>query len=255
MAVTRSVDPATFSGAGFAAPIPIFGPTETDGIREAFDALEAAESEAVCTIGLFNRHLTDRFIWDIATDARVLDAVETVLGADLLLLGTHFFCKYPDPAATSFVAWHQDLTYWQLDPPRACTAWVAIDDVDIENGCMRVIPGSHAAGPMPHGDAEGDGNLLAQNQEIPRGLVDEERAVDIELRAGSMSLHDGYLVHGSAPNRSTRRRCGLAVRFVPGEVGPCDPENPWWHTIAVRGACADTTFPHHPHPFPVAVGR
>ena len=149
----------------------------------------------------------------------MLDPVEAVLGPDILLLASNFFCKYPaEERGERFVAWHQDVTYWGLEPPRAITAWIAIDDADVENGCMSVIPGSHRLGILEHAKSARAGNLLSINQEVPDGLVDEARAVSMPLRAGQMSLHDGMLLHGSHPNRSTRRRCGLAVRFTTPDV-------------------------------------
>ena len=150
------------------------------------------------------------------------------------------------------MAWHQDVTYWGLEPPRAITAWIAIDDADVENGCMSVIPGSHRLGVLEHGKSGRTGNLLSINQEVPEDLVDEVRAVSMPLRAGQMSLHDGMLLHGSHPNRSSRRRCGLAVRFTTPDVRqtcaefsarllPARPharEGPLWALSSGRGALA-----------------
>ena len=153
---------------------------------------------------ILDRHFDVEFVWRLATHRRVLDAVEAVLGPDILLLASNFFCKYPaEERGERFVAWHQDVTYWGLEPPRAITAWIAIDDADVENGCMSVIPGSHRLGILEHGKSAREGNLLSINQEVPDGLVDEARAVSMPLRAGQMSLHDGMLLHGSHPNRST----------------------------------------------------
>jgi ectoine hydroxylase-related dioxygenase (phytanoyl-CoA dioxygenase family) len=133
-----------------------------------------------------------------------------------MLLATHFFCKYGGSGKQ--VAWHQDVTYWNLEPPRAITAWYAVDDADPENGCMRVIPGTHAGGIRAHGKSALEGNLLSVNQEVPVSAPEEARAVDLPLRAGEISLHDGMLIHGSLPNRSPRRRCGLTIRYVPASV-------------------------------------
>ncbi|HWP40235.1 MAG TPA: phytanoyl-CoA dioxygenase family protein, partial [Tepidisphaeraceae bacterium] len=111
-------------------------------------------------------------------------------------------------------------TYWGLEPPFAVTLWIAIDKSDVENGCMRVIPGSHRGGLLPHGKAGKSGNILGHNQEIDPRLIDESRAVDLELEAGQASLHDGLTVHGSNPNRSNRRRCGMTLRFTRPDVRP-----------------------------------
>ena len=143
------------------------------------------------------------------------------------------------------MAWHQDVTYWGLEPARAITAWIAIDDADVENGCMSVIPGSHRLGILEHGKSDREGNLLSINQAVPDGLVDEGRAVSMPLRAGQMSLHDGMLLHGSHPNRSSRRRCGLAVRFTTPDVRQVSPNSlrGYYRPILVRGTDRYRHFP------------
>ncbi|MDP6040460.1 MAG: phytanoyl-CoA dioxygenase family protein, partial [Candidatus Latescibacteria bacterium] len=187
---------------GFVTGIDVFSESEINGFRTSFDALEAREGKEKCQVGLQARHFDEEFIWQLATDRRILDVMQAVMGDDLMLLSTHFFCKYPDPESTAFVAWHQDITYWGLEPPVAHTAWIAIDDADVENGCMRFIPGSHKNGIAVHDKSSREGNLLSINQEIPDEYVDDSQAVDIVLKAGQMSVHDGQLFHASNPNRS-----------------------------------------------------
>ena len=134
----------------------------------------------------------------------------------MLLLATHFFNKYGEgEEAEAFVAWHQDVTFWGLEPPTAITAWYAVDDSDVENGCMQVIPCTHVSGVVEHGKAEQAGNLLSINQEVHVTSDEAASAVDLPLQAGQISIHDGTLIHGSLPNRSNRRRCGLTLRYVP----------------------------------------
>lgn len=138
------------------------------------------------------------------------------MGPNLLLMGTHFFCKYGPTDA--FVAWHQDVTYWGLEPQLAVTAWYAVDDSDAENGCLQVIPGTHKSGIRAHGKSDVSGNLLSINQELPVEPSEAESFVNVELTAGQMSLHHGLLIHGSQPNCSSRRRCGLAMVYIPTSV-------------------------------------
>ncbi|MBM3263642.1 MAG: phytanoyl-CoA dioxygenase family protein [candidate division Zixibacteria bacterium] len=207
---------ATFSRKGYLSPIPVMEAEEIVRIRAEFDRLEAEEGREKSQIGLLDRHLDRSFVWDIARDPRILDSISSIIGPNILLLGTHFFCKYGP--SHRFVAWHQDVTYWGLEPPDALTAWLAIDDSDTENGCMQVIPGTHTTGIHEHGKSEREGNLLSINQELTMTPEDEARAVDMVLRAGEMSLHHGMLVHGSLPNPSTRRRCGLTLRYIPTSV-------------------------------------
>ena len=177
--------------------------------------------------------------------------MQEVMGEDLLLLSTHFFCKYPDPEAKKYVAWHQDVTYWGLDPAEAHTAWIAIDDADVENGCMQVIPASHKNGIATHGTSDKGENLLSIDQEIPGELIDANRAVNIELKAGEISIHDGQLYHASNPNTSNRRRCGLTVRFVAPHVQQVklNSTGDKWPAILVRGEDAYNHFSNPEKPF------
>jgi ectoine hydroxylase-related dioxygenase (phytanoyl-CoA dioxygenase family) len=163
-------------------------------------------------------------------------------------LGTHFFCKYGPQE--KFVAWHQDVTYWGLEPPQAVTAWYAIDDSDQENGCMRVIPGSHREGLRAHGKSKREGNLLSINQELTASPDEEQAAVDLILKAGEISLHDGTLIHGSLPNRSTRRRCGLTIRYVAPAVLPTQKNSLGqdWKTVLVSGQDRFNNFESCPTP-------
>src|SRR5205085_1530697 len=142
----------------------------------------------------------------------------------------------PADAEAKFVAWHQDVTYWGLEPPLAVTAWYAVDDSDVENGCMRIIPGTHR-GIRAHGKSERAGNLLSINQEVPVTAAEEARAVDLVLKAGEISLHHGMAIHGSNPNHSTRRRCGLTLRYVPPHVRQIgeNSQRRRWNAVLVRG--------------------
>ncbi|MCW3051053.1 MAG: Phytanoyl-CoA dioxygenase [Chthonomonadales bacterium] len=243
-----------YRAAGYLSGIGITETEEALRIRNAFDVLEAQEGKAKAQIGLLDRHFDQPFIWELATHPRILDCVEELIGPDFLLLATHFFCKYgPDD---KFVAWHQDATYWGLEPPLALTVWVAVDDSDVENGCMRVIPGSHRAGLRTHGKAETAGNLLSINQEVPVTPEEEGAAVDLVLRAGEVSIHDGWLIHGSLPNRSERRRCGLTLRYVPTSVKPIELNSMGKRrrAILVRGSDKEQNFGVCAAPFGTASG-
>jgi ectoine hydroxylase-related dioxygenase (phytanoyl-CoA dioxygenase family) len=170
------------------------------------------------------------FIWKAATHPEILDAVEAVYGPDLVCLATHIFCKYPtaDMRNDAFVAWHQDATYWGFQPPNVVTAWLAIDDSDGDNGAMMIIPGSHKTGLMEHGKSDREGNT---------SHFDESTAVTLELKAGQISLHHGLVVHGSLPNYSNRRRCGMTLRYSTPAVKyiPSDAQLFKWNMVLVRG--------------------
>ena len=241
----------TYAEQGFLSPLDLFSESEIEHFRACFDELEDREGREMCEIGLQARHLDEEFIWQMATDSRILDAMQQLMGEDIMLLSTHFFCKYPDPGATKFVAWHQDVTYWGLQPPEAQTVWVAVDDSDPENGCMRVIPGSHKHGIATHGKSVKVGNLLSINQEIPDELVDTSQAFDLELKAGQISIHDGQLYHASNPNISDRRRCGLTLRYIAPHVEQVELNSlgTRYPTILLRGEDRYNNFPAQKMPF------
>ncbi|HZO87899.1 MAG TPA: phytanoyl-CoA dioxygenase family protein [Chthonomonadaceae bacterium] len=240
---------------GFLSGIRVVEEAEAARYRALFDELEAREGREKAQIGLLDRHFDQPFIWELATRPEVLDCVESLIGPNILLLATHFFCKYGQDA--KFVAWHQDVTYWGLEPPSALTVWYAVDDSDCENGCMRVLPGTHCGGVREHGKAQAQGNLLSINQEVPVTPEEENRATDLILRAGEVSIHDGALIHGSLPNRSHRRRCGLTLRYVPTSVRPValNSMGKTWHAVLVRGEDREKHFGERAQPFPLSGAR
>ena len=224
---------------GYLFPVDILTQDEAVRYRAAFDRIETEMGKEKSQLGVLQRHLMDPEIWALASHPKVLDAIELALGPNVVLVATHFFVKYPSEpnAQERFVAWHQDVTYWGFNPPIAATVWLAIDDADVENGCMRGIPRSHRLGQLPHGKSTRPGNLLSVNQEVPFESIDETTAVDFPLRAGQASVHDGLLVHGSNPNHSKRRRCGMTIRFTTPEVQLSPDENfkSVWAPMLLRG--------------------
>ena len=149
---------------------------------------------------------------DLALDTQILDLVETAIGGDIIFWGCQVFCK-PGQQGLA-VPWHQDGQYWPIRPLATCTVWIALDRVDRENGCLRVVPGSHRDREVFH-HHENRSPELALIQELDQDQFNEDAAVDIVLEPGQMSLHDIYMVHGSAPNTSGRRRAGVALRYMP----------------------------------------
>ena len=142
----------------------------------------------------------------------ILDMVEQLIGPNFALWNSSFFAK---PAKIgSKTPWHQDGEYWPVRPLATCSVWVAVDHSTEENGCLRVIPGSHKnrrLGPHDYNGADG----LSLPLELKSDEYDESFAENIVLRAGQISLHDVYLVHGSEPNRSERSRRGMTLRYMP----------------------------------------
>lgn len=149
---------------------------------------------------------------EFARHPDLLNMVEQLIGPDFLLWGTTVFGKPPHSGKET--PWHQDGEYWPIRPLATCSAWIALDDATPENGCLRVIPGSHREQRIRAHHTE-DGDHLTLNQALDTGEYREEDAMDVVLEAGQLSLHDVYLVHGSKPNRSSKRRAGFVCRFMP----------------------------------------
>ena len=199
---------------GYIAPVPALSTREAASLR---DQLEAYEAEAGALQGPLRHksHLLFTWLNDLIRHPGILDAVEDVIGPDILCWGTSFFIKNArDPG---FVSWHQDSTYWGLEPPDIITAWVALSDSTLANGAMRVIPRTHQGDQLAHHDTFAPDNLLSRGQEIMVDVNDRE-AVALELKAGEMSLHHVRLIHGSDPNPSDTRRIGFAIRYIPTYV-------------------------------------
>ena len=148
----------------------------------------------------------------LARDREIVDLVSGVIGQDIVLWGCHVFCK---PAGEGYeTPWHQDGHYWPIRPLATCTVWVALEPSDRDNGCLRVIPRSHASRTL-YEHLHEDRTDVTLNQRMVAGSFDASQAVDIELQPGQMSLHDVYMIHGAEPNRSPRRRTGVALRYMP----------------------------------------
>ena len=205
---------------GFVIPSYRLASSELEELRAAVDRVIAnnpqARPEHLVSVHVANnepeRIRGDRAFLDVARNPAVLDMVEDAIGPDIVLWGAHLFCK---PEVTGMeVPWHQDGEYWPIRPLATATVWIALDDVSVENGCMRFMSGSHVDRTnYDHQTDTSEGLVL--NKKIDPAHYDEDRAVDIELEAGQMSLHDIFLVHGSNANRSNRRRAGLALRYMP----------------------------------------
>ena len=209
---------ADFDSDGFVFPLDLYDQQEAAEIQRKWDAFEAAgELNNHSPASFYNRHVDQAFLWDIATDERLLDALEHLIGSDILLFGTRVICKWSHD--DTFVAWHQDLSVRnQLTPPVQITAWYAIDGADDGNGCVRCIPASHRWGMLARSPATGRGNLLRRNEATAVSEPEQATARSIRLRPGQVSLHHGFTVHSSERNTSDRRRCGLVLRYVPAHV-------------------------------------
>ena len=232
-----------FNERGFVFPLDVFTPEEADANRATFDDLMVrAEAKGHNSYSINGWHRTCAAIQDLVTEPRILDYVQDLVGEDLICWGTHYFCKMPGDSKQ--VVWHQDASYWPLTPSKTVTVWLAIDDVDIENGAMEVVSGSHLNGQVPfeYSKPEED-NVL--NQSV-HNAEDFGQPVAFEMEAGQISLHTDLLLHGSRPNTSNRRRCGLTMRFVPPEVRALKD---WCRNSTIcRGRDPSGHWANHPRP-------
>lgn len=151
---------------------------------------------------------------EIGRHPLLVEAATQLIGPDVILWSSHAFCK--PPATGAAVPWHQDGAYWPIKPMATCSVWIAIDASGPENGCLRVVPGSHARGVLAHG-READ-TSLALDSAVDPAEYDSDLAEDVVLQPGALSFHDVHLVHGSEPNRSSRSRRAMVYRYMPAHA-------------------------------------
>ena len=201
----REIEAYRRDGAVF--PVPVMSEREAQSHR---DRLEAAEAERGSLHYMVKPYLVFSSAREIAHNPVLLDAVEDILGPDILLWDSGYVIKEAHDHRR--VSWHQDLTYWGLDSDKLVTAWVALTPATPANGGMRYLPGSHKTGMRRHHDTYADDNILHRGQEVAG--IDETAAVDVVLAPGQASLHHGWALHASAPNPSAERRIGLTLQYL-----------------------------------------
>lgn len=200
-----------YNSDGIVFPIRILSADEASFFRTGLDSL-------VDSCGplkrLDNLHLFFDWAHRLATHHALLNAVESILGGDILIYGTLVF--YKPPRDSSYASWHQDSVYSGLHLTPSTSAWIALTASHPANGCMRVIPGSQKQGLLSHTNVMDDSNLLRRGEQVT--TVDESRAVDVILQPGEISLHHSVIVHGSNPNTSAEPRIGFIVRFITSQI-------------------------------------
>lgn len=227
---------------GYYAPVRVFDAEEAARYRSDLEGHEARTGAPLQGKWRVKSHLLFTWADRIVHHPAILDAVEDVIGPDILCWTTNFFIK--EPRSPGFVSWHQDAAYWGLEPEEVVTAWVALTPSNEVSGCMKVIPGTHRESHIPHVDTFAENNMLTRGQEIAVE-VDESRAASIMLKPGEISLHDIKLVHGSAPNNSGDRRIGLAIRYLPTHVRQTKDRD---SAMLVRGVDRQGHFDLEPRP-------
>jgi len=206
---------SAFRANGYYFPLRALSAAEAASYRQRLQAHESATGGPLKREYRQKTHLLFTWLAGLVRHPSILDAIEPLLGPDLLVWQSTFFIKEAhDPG---FVTWHQDSTYWGLSEPEVVTAWVALSASTLESGCVRVIPGTHRLDQMPHIETAGANNLLTRGQEVAVE-VDEAAAVPMPLRPGEFSLHHIRTFHNSEPNRSNDRRIGFAIRYIPTRI-------------------------------------
>ena len=187
--------------------------------RANIDTMPADKADTVGPDELISTHQQEPWVYEMAVQPKLLNMLEQQIGPDILLWSTHLLCKPPHTG--KMVPWHQDAPYWNVTGRFGAGVWIALDDMDEDNGAMSVIPGWHRQGALP---VQASQFIEGFNQEIvPAALPDdvEQRRVAYTMRAGQMAIHDVMIPHNSPPNRSDRWRRALVLRYLgaDGELG------------------------------------
>lgn len=208
----QEFDAGFYRREGYLSPVTLMSEAEALKHRRALEAAEAR-------LGPLHYKTKPYFLFsspnELARHPRLLDSVEALIGPDILLWDSAYVIK--EPGNNKKVSWHQDLTYWGLSSDQLVTAWIALSPATPESGCMQFWPGSHRKGRIAHRDSPAEDNILHRGQTV-EAEIPEEALFTAALRPGQASLHHGWLMHGSGPNRSGDRRIGLTLQYLAPSV-------------------------------------
>ena len=207
---------------GYLFPVSVFTAAEASAYRAELEEIEQEwfGSEALPRPLNQYKRVHSEIVMPLASQMalspQVLDAVEGILGPDVMIWGAEFFIK--EAQSPHIVTMHQDLTYWGFgETSNQVTAWIALSSSTVNSGCMDLVGGSHKQSLLPHNDTMAENNLLSRGQEVVATVTEEDKT-NVELQPGEMSLHHGQCIHGSGPNTSNDRRIGFAVRYISTEA-------------------------------------
>ena len=212
MAYLSSNQLKQYKDEGFVSPINVFSKEKANEIRNEIELIEKRIPEELEKSGRYNAHLISPLLDEVTHSPKILDAVQSLIGEDILVCGTTLFIKNPNEKG--FVSYHQDAKYIGLEPHNWVTAWVAITDSNEKNGCMRMWSGSHKDNLRDHDQKFNEDNLLTRGQTVEN--VPKEKTTPLVLEAGQMSLHHPTVVHGSELNNSNDRRIGFVIQSYIG---------------------------------------
>jgi non-haem Fe2+, alpha-ketoglutarate-dependent halogenase len=216
----------SFFEQGIVYPVRVLSAEQAASYGEQCNCLEAALGGKPRTVEVRQMHLHFPWAYELATLPRVLDAVEDLLGPDVLIWASELFAKHPSDGNIS-IGWHRDGPYMGLDPERTLTAWIALSASHLENGCMRYSREADRKRNLERLIRDSHPISQRKARNVPEG-----ETVPVVLQAGEMSLHDAYLLHGSDPNRADDKRVGFAIRFTTPHTRPLADRPP---AILVRG--------------------
>jgi len=203
-----------FREQGWLAPIRAMDAAQAADCASRIAAYEAKMGESANRSLKIKGHLAMPWLVELGRSPAILDALEDLMGPDIMLFGASIFAKGGKDRA--YVSWHQDSAYFGLDPHEEITVWVAFNQTTVENGALQVLPGSHLGPDMVHEETFAPDNMLARGQSLQ--INDESRAVTIQLQAGECSLHHERTAHGSKQNRTANPRVGFAFFYIPTHV-------------------------------------
>ena len=218
---------------GYVCPVRIMTRERADYFLERLESYERQTGEHARDLKV-KAHLLFKWTIELATTPTLLDAIEDLIGPNIMLTTSAVWAK--DACDPAFVTWHQDSAYYGYDPMDVYGAWIGVTDSFSENGCLRYLPGGHLKPTMPHIETDDENNLLSRGQYIPG--FDESTAVDAEVQAGEATIHHFRLPHSSKPNTSGQRRIGILFVYCPSYVRPTLGHYP---AVCVRGK---NTFDH-----------
>ena len=197
---------------GYIAPIDVLTKDEADEVKREIEYIEKKWPNEIEGLGRNYVHLISPVLDKVSHNSKILDAVESIIGKDILVCGTTLFIKNPDKKG--FVSFHQDAKYIGLEPHNWVTGWLAVTDANEENGCMRMLKGSHKKDLKFHDQKFDENNLLTRGQTIENVPINE--TTPVILKAGQLSLHHPTIIHGSGLNKSKERRIGFAIQSYIG---------------------------------------
>ena len=197
---------------GYIAPIDVLTKNEAEEVKKEIEYIEKKWPNEIEGLGRNYVHLISPVFDKVSHNSKILDVVESIIGKDILVCGTTLFIKNPDKKG--FVSFHQDAKYIGLEPHNWVTGWLAVTDSNEENGCMRMLKGSHKKDLKFHDQKFDENNLLTRGQTIENVPINE--TTPVILKAGQLSLHHPTIIHGSGLNKSKERRIGFAIQSYIG---------------------------------------